>query len=1187
MLRILLDADANAQAERAIAWLAAVGGDPLAPDTLVVGQPATGYWLQHRMAALTGISANLAIERPVGFLWRELAAQLPGTNQVAPFEALRVRWAIHGALDDALAGGPLPDDASSRLLIERWRQASDTERVHFATRLARLLDGYQSYRRDWTQAWARNRGIGGEGRQAPEHESWQQWLWREVLGRLRGYSPEHPFESLRRQRDRDRGGSGAQMSLFEAVLAAPGATKPAPGSQAPGRIVLFGALGLSPDQLETLARLALQRPMLWLATDPAIGFWHELVSPARAARLARDEPSLHALFETEPALLGQWGREQRDTLAMLRELEQRGLAEIGDSALRSLQPAALPVCAPARLAIIQRAILTLDDSIWRDPAVLAARQHRRDESLEIHAAHTLSRQVDVAYDRLMAAFDAVPDLRADQAAVFCVDLDAAEPWLRARFEADAARALPLAFSGRSAHADPGVAAVLGLLSMVNGELSAQALIAWLDADWARRRFGLTDDDLRALRRALDAAGWRVDDLGAARAHRYGWRTALSRLALGACHDVGALEHGSPQRIIGGIWPVAPGEADALHVLSVACALIDEIAQLRAHAPAAPISLWVQWLESFCVRWPGADPALQPGLSRIRAAAARVLEQATDTGVTELTLSAFAQALDEPLEQGARIAWPQGAITVAPLGSLRGVPYRVVVVIGLDDGAWPARAVSHEFDLMRARPRFGDPSPGDRARAEMLDLLRETSDRLILTYAGRDPRDNGERPPSRVLGELIEYLAGVDPCWTDRPCVRQHPLQSFSPRRFGADLPSYDAAWADAARVLAGERRWPVIGPVMHAPGSGPREGGAGEAFTLLDLERALGNPQRHLLFAALGARLPGIDALVEPHEAFEADEVALTDHARMTEMVVLARRAGRAESELLQALAAHPASPPGLALAPFASALIDQADALLAAERACLAALGLACETDRPVPARPLRLRLGDGLTLVGGLPEVWTVHDQPVVVEPLARAAWPQILRAWVRYLFWQASDDACPVSWLIACPDSPSVLGWGPAADRLRALPAAVAPHSCARAASAGAALASLLPALTEPAPGFALAFPRLAGVWVEAGGGVDPAADPDTARVKAARAYLGDRQAGLPGLIDRTEVRAIWRGEPPLLDTVLAASLACFGAPLLAAHGRIPVEEAIERCAAAWADSARTDGADDRRAQRAGQP
>ena len=126
-----------------------------------------------------------------------------------------------------------------------------------------------------------------------------------------------------------------------------------------------------------------------------------------------------------------------------------------------------------------------------------------------------------------------------------------------------------------------------------------------------------------------------------------------------------------------------------------------------------------------------------------------------------------------------------------MASLRGLPYRVVCAIGLDDGAFPARTPRNEFDLMQAAP-----APGDRQRRLddrniLLDLLLAARDFFHVSYVGRSVRDNAPLPPAAPVSELVDYvvpaIAGAAAEARSRLTVA-HPLQPFSAEAFDASAP---------------------------------------------------------------------------------------------------------------------------------------------------------------------------------------------------------------------------------------------------------------------------------------------------------------------------------------------------------------------------------------------------------------
>ncbi|MBL3960758.1 exonuclease V subunit gamma, partial [Bacteroides thetaiotaomicron] len=76
--------------------------------------------------------------------------------------------------------------------------------------------------------------------------------------------------------------------------------------------------------------------------------------------------------------------------------------------------------------------------------------------------------------------------------------------------------------------------------------------------------------------------------------------------------------------------------------------------------------------------------------------AAMAEGAPDEALPAAVVRAgLAAALDDPARGGV----PWGGVTFSSLTSLRGLPYRVVCLLGMDDGVLPSLARADEFDLM--------------------------------------------------------------------------------------------------------------------------------------------------------------------------------------------------------------------------------------------------------------------------------------------------------------------------------------------------------------------------------------------------------------------------------------------------------------------------------------------------------
>jgi exodeoxyribonuclease V gamma subunit len=133
-------------------------------------------------------------------------------------------------------------------------------------------------------------------------------------------------------------------------------------------------------------------------------------------------------------------------------------------------------------------------------------------------------------------------------------------------------------------------------------------------------------------------------------------------------------------------------------------------------------------------------------------------------VNELNKRLFTESREHALNSG--------AITFTSAIPSRGLPYKVIAFIGLDNGVFPRQDQHLGFDLMG-----NDYQPGDRSKKEadkslFLDTLMSAREKLYLSHIGQSVKDNTEIPPSILLDTLMDYL-DLKPT--------EHPLHGFSNR----------------------------------------------------------------------------------------------------------------------------------------------------------------------------------------------------------------------------------------------------------------------------------------------------------------------------------------------------------------------------------------------------------------------
>jgi exodeoxyribonuclease V gamma subunit len=152
---------------------------------------------------------------------------------------------------------------------------------------------------------------------------------------------------------------------------------------------------------------------------------------------------------------------------------------------------------------------------------------------------------------------------------------------------------------------------------------------------------------------------------------------------------------------------------------------------------------------------------------------------------------------------------RGGITFSSILPLRAVPARMICLIGLNDGDFPRSQRPAAYDLITARPRAGDRNVRDEDRYLFLETLLAARKTLVLSYLGRDPKDNHLRPPAVVVSELIDYVeehftpAPESDCDSMRDFLTcDHPPQPFSPSYFSVDEGCGDPSDPAAARLFS-------------------------------------------------------------------------------------------------------------------------------------------------------------------------------------------------------------------------------------------------------------------------------------------------------------------------------------------------------------------------------------------------
>jgi exodeoxyribonuclease V gamma subunit len=449
--------------------------------------------------------------------------------------------------------------------------------------------------------------------------------------------------------------------------------------------------------------------------------------------------------------------------------------------------------------------------------------------VEFHLGHSAQREVEILHDQLLVRFSEDPSLRPRDIIVMVPDINVYAPHIQAvfgQYERDDDRFIPYTLADQGSRgSEPLLIAMEHLLRLPESRLPVSEVLDLLDVAALRRRFGINEADLPVLRRWIEGAGvrWGLDarrraGLGLPGAlEQNTWRFGLRRMLLGYAVGAGEAWAGiEPYDEVGGLDAAMIGPLASL--LEAIDALHDALAE------PVPADDWSARLLALLARF------FEPDSEREQALVADLTDaleqwQALCAGVDldePLPLTVVREAWLGAVDQG-RLSqrFLAGAVNFCTLMPMRAIPFRRVCLLGMNDGDYPRSVTPLDFDLMA-----GDYRPGDRSRREddrylLLEALLSAREGLYISWVGRSIRDNSERPPSVLVGQLRDHLSGwrlADGGKLLEAITTEHPLQPFSRRYFteGSPLLSYAREWVQAEVTDSVETplpAWQPDGPV--------------------------------------------------------------------------------------------------------------------------------------------------------------------------------------------------------------------------------------------------------------------------------------------------------------------------------------------------------------------------------------
>lgn len=788
--------------------------NPFEKEQILVQSPGMSQWLKMELATSFGVAANIEFPLPATFIWKMFTQVLADVPERSAFNKEAMTWKLMQVLPQQF------DQPEFEPLQRYLNNDSDSLKCYqLSEKIADIFDQYLVYRPEWIQQWEAGETVA----ELNDEHPWQPILWQALYDQTlaleqspyhRANLYDHFIETLN-----NYSGNEGKAALLAAGL--------------PQRLFVFGISSLPPRYLDALAAIGEHIDVHLMFTNPCKYYWGDIRDNKHLARLAArnrvklrsiedniddvlkefkddDQSSYDEMSErvSGNSLLASMGKLGRDNVYLLAGMN----INTNDDGFVDIEPDTL-------LHAIQYDILELIDR--QDDTQLDSSEHKfpiaaDDHSVTIHACHSPMREVEVLHDKLLAMFEADSKLKPRDVIVMVADINAYSAAIQSVFgNAPGNRYIPFSISDRTAEQEnPILLAFLRLLTLPESRCHASELLELLEVPAVMEKFGFDSISFEKIKQWIEEAGirWGLDQHTASQFDlpeqlQNTWLFGIHRMLLGYAmpHDTGLFVGISAYDQVQGLDAELAGQL---------AGFIDSLIEYRsALAQSQTVNQWAELLHQLLDDFFAVELEGELILKSIRDNLQRLHQQLQDAGYQgQITPAVLTQYLQDKLS-GERVSqrFLAGQVNFCTLMPMRSIPFNVVCLLGMNDGAYPRNIAPEGFDLMNGRTKAGDRSRRDDDRYLFLEALLSAQQTLYISYVGRSIQDNAQKVPSVLVSELVEYCQQGYCCAGDQPLavdvsannikqqlIQHHPLVPFSPSAFIGDHASFAIEWLPAA-----------------------------------------------------------------------------------------------------------------------------------------------------------------------------------------------------------------------------------------------------------------------------------------------------------------------------------------------------------------------------------------------------
>ena len=704
-----------------------------ASSQLIVGSRGMQHWLSMQLAETRGVAMNLNYDMVNGFVV-DLCYELTGRQEHKKAYTKDVlTWRVFKVLDDV-----------NEPKLKEYYNDSILKKYQLSVKIAEIFSKYLTYRVDWLEKWGKNQTI--DDARTGEDELWQMRLWQMLVAEV-GDTP-HKVQKE------------AISKLNKDVLES---------HNVPENIYVFGVNTISPKNLNFIYKLSEHISIHVLYINPCSEYWYDLRKEKISAWLGQEN------YESQPLLanLGQQGKEFFNELLDNQDKEEFEVFEREQLDFEKLEQHN-----QTQLISLQRNLLELN-----------CKKHNKskDDTITINSCHSQLREVQVLHDRLLDMIAKDSNIKPRDILVMCPNIEDYSPYIACVFSRFPEKSkLPCSIADRTLlDSESLVASFIDLLQLPESDFEVNKILDYLSVPAIQKKFSISNDQLETIRYWLKEASIHHSNDGT-----FSWAWGLKRLMMGFSYaDDGEIVDDNMLTV-----PVINGSAivdlgGLYELMELLAEYSQELTKLRT------VEEWQEDLLEMLENVFDTTDEEAFIYKKIKDVIAKVTQLPQSIVVGEkfdlYTIRyCLISQLSEPIINNHFL---NGKVTFCSMTPMRNVPFKVVAMLGLNNGKFPRQESAISFDLMaRLGRRKGDRVQRDDDRYLFLESLLSARKYLYLSFLGKSVKTNAEQEPSLVLKELESYLQ-QNYGWSDKD-IKQYSLHAFNEECYSDNYRSYDSQW---------------------------------------------------------------------------------------------------------------------------------------------------------------------------------------------------------------------------------------------------------------------------------------------------------------------------------------------------------------------------------------------------------